>query len=119
MRPAFHVAALATGGLALFWAGNTPVFWDRIAAQVAASRSLTLSQNAHLFAQINIAMADGGFAFFDTKYRYLFWRPITAIREGGADGNPATDPDPAWTPWLDFRILWMTVFHGLFHRNAY
>ena len=24
-----------------------------------------------------------------------------------------------WTPWLDFRILWMTIFHGLFHRNAY
>jgi Undecaprenyl-phosphate glucose phosphotransferase len=24
-----------------------------------------------------------------------------------------------WTPWLDIRILWMTVFHGIFHRNAY
>ncbi|HEV3262616.1 MAG TPA: undecaprenyl-phosphate glucose phosphotransferase [Gemmataceae bacterium] len=24
-----------------------------------------------------------------------------------------------WTPWLDLRILWMTIFHGLFHRNAY
>ena len=24
-----------------------------------------------------------------------------------------------WTPWLDFRILWMTVLHGVFHRNAY
>lgn len=24
-----------------------------------------------------------------------------------------------WTPWLDFRILWMTVWHGLVHRNAY
>ncbi|HLJ96174.1 MAG TPA: undecaprenyl-phosphate glucose phosphotransferase [Gemmataceae bacterium] len=24
-----------------------------------------------------------------------------------------------WTPWLDLRILWMTVVHGLFHRNAY
>jgi Undecaprenyl-phosphate glucose phosphotransferase len=24
-----------------------------------------------------------------------------------------------WTPLLDLRILWMTVFHGLFHRNAY
>jgi Undecaprenyl-phosphate glucose phosphotransferase len=24
-----------------------------------------------------------------------------------------------WTPWLDLRILWMTVLHGLFHRNAY
>jgi Undecaprenyl-phosphate glucose phosphotransferase len=24
-----------------------------------------------------------------------------------------------WTPWLDLRILWMTVVHGLFQRNAY
>ena len=24
-----------------------------------------------------------------------------------------------WTPWLDIRILWMTVFNGLIHKNAY
>jgi Undecaprenyl-phosphate glucose phosphotransferase len=24
-----------------------------------------------------------------------------------------------WNPWLDLRIMWMTLFHGLFHRNAY
>jgi Undecaprenyl-phosphate glucose phosphotransferase len=24
-----------------------------------------------------------------------------------------------WTPWLDLRILWMTVFHGVIHKNAY
>jgi Undecaprenyl-phosphate glucose phosphotransferase len=24
-----------------------------------------------------------------------------------------------WTPWLDIRIMWMTLFHGLSHRNAY
>lgn len=24
-----------------------------------------------------------------------------------------------WNPWLDLRILWMTVLHGIFHRNAY
>jgi Undecaprenyl-phosphate glucose phosphotransferase len=24
-----------------------------------------------------------------------------------------------WTPWLDLRILWMTLFHGIVHRNAY
>jgi Undecaprenyl-phosphate glucose phosphotransferase len=24
-----------------------------------------------------------------------------------------------WTPWLDLRILWMTVFKGIVHRNAY
>jgi Undecaprenyl-phosphate glucose phosphotransferase len=24
-----------------------------------------------------------------------------------------------WTPWLDLRILWMTLFHGIIHKNAY
>jgi Undecaprenyl-phosphate glucose phosphotransferase len=24
-----------------------------------------------------------------------------------------------WTPWLDLRILWMTLFQGFVHRNAY
>jgi Undecaprenyl-phosphate glucose phosphotransferase len=24
-----------------------------------------------------------------------------------------------WTPWLDLHIMWMTVFRGLVHRNAY
>jgi Undecaprenyl-phosphate glucose phosphotransferase len=24
-----------------------------------------------------------------------------------------------WSPWLDLRILWMTVWHGIVHRNAY
>jgi Undecaprenyl-phosphate glucose phosphotransferase len=24
-----------------------------------------------------------------------------------------------WTPWLDVRILWMTVFRGFVHKNAY
>jgi Undecaprenyl-phosphate glucose phosphotransferase len=24
-----------------------------------------------------------------------------------------------WTPWLDIRILWLTVWHGFVNRNAY
>jgi Undecaprenyl-phosphate glucose phosphotransferase len=24
-----------------------------------------------------------------------------------------------WTPWLDLKIMWLTVWHGLVHRNAY
>jgi hypothetical protein len=88
--------------LALFWAGNTALFWNRIAAQIAAARTLSLSENAHLFAQLNLAMADAGIACWDTKYRFVFWRPITAIRGGDTDGNDATVVDLSWTPWLDF-----------------
>jgi membrane-associated phospholipid phosphatase len=47
-------------------------------------------------------MTDALIACWDAKYRYVFWRPITAIRAGDMDGNAATDPDPAWAPWLDF-----------------
>ncbi len=83
--------------LALFWAGNTPLYWNRIALQIAAGRSLSLSQNARLFALLNVAMADAAIACWDSKYRYVFWRPITAIRD------PASaNPDPSWQPWLDF-----------------
>jgi hypothetical protein len=84
--------------LALFWAGNTPLYWNRIAAQLAAARELTLTENAHLFALLNVTMADAAIACWDGKYRYVFWRPITAIRAGL---TPA-DADPTWVPWLDF-----------------
>jgi hypothetical protein len=87
--------------LALFWNGNTALYWNRIASQIAVERSLKLSENAHLFASLNVTMADAGIACWDGKYRYVYWRPITAIRLGDTDGNDSTVPDPTWTPWLD------------------
>ena len=84
--------------LALFWAGNTPLYWNRIAAQLSVARGLSFTENAHLFALLNVSMADAGIACWDGKYRYVFWRPITAIR----DGFTPADSDPAWIPWLDF-----------------
>jgi PAP2 superfamily len=84
--------------LALFWAGNTALFWNRIAAQLSAERGLTLAENAHLFAVMNVSMADAAIACWDGKYRYVFWRPITAIRAG----ITPTDAVPDWIPWLDF-----------------
>ena len=87
--------------LALFWAGNTALYWNRIASQIATERNLSLTENAHLFAQMNLTMADAAIACWDAKYRYVFWRPITAIRGGDTDGNDATVGDPNWTPWLD------------------
>jgi hypothetical protein len=83
--------------LALFWALNTPLAWNRIAAQLAAARGLSLTENAHLFAVLNVTLADAIIACWDTKYRYVFWRPVTAIRTGL---TPA-DADPTWQPWLD------------------
>jgi hypothetical protein len=81
--------------LALFWAGNTALYWNRIASQIAVARSFSLEENAHLFAQLNLAMADAAIACWDAKYRFVFWRPITAVQS-------AQSPDEVkWEPWLD------------------
>ena len=91
--------------IARFWADGAgtvtpPGHWNMIAADVAQQRGNTLAENARLFALVNIAMADAGIVSWDAKYQYNFWRPITAIREGGADGNDATMGDAAWEPLL-------------------
>jgi len=83
--------------VALFWALNTPLAWNRIAAQLSAARGLSLTENAHLFAVLNVTLADAITACWDSKYRYIFWRPVTAIRAGAAAG----DPDADWSPLLD------------------
>jgi hypothetical protein len=84
--------------LALFWQSNTPLTWNRVAAQISIERGLSFHENAHLFALLNVTMADAVIACWDSKYRYSFWRPITAIRQG----LTPTDADPTWEPWLDF-----------------
>jgi membrane-associated phospholipid phosphatase len=47
---------------------------------------------------LNISIADTVIAFFEAKYTYDVWRPVTAIQLAAIDGNPLTDPDPAWVP---------------------
>lgn len=84
--------------IALLWVESSPLQWNRIARAVSASQGLNLWENARLFGLLNIALADGYIAGFENKYRYNFWRPVTAIRRGDDDGNPGTTGDATWTP---------------------
>ena len=61
--------------------------------------------------------SDAGIACFDSKYHYLFWRPIMAIRNAQIDGNPATQPDPTWTPLLRPRRSRIPRRAHLHHRS--
>jgi hypothetical protein len=81
-----------------FWNGNIQDFWNEIAQTAALTHHLDLAQSAHLFALLNITLADTTIAFFDTKYIYNLWRPVTAIQMAAIDNNPQTDQDPAWIP---------------------
>jgi hypothetical protein len=86
--------------IAMFWYESSPIGWNRIARTVSAKQGIGLWENARFFALLNLALADGYIAVFDTKYHYNFWRPITAIRLAESDGNPDTSANPTWTPLL-------------------
>jgi membrane-associated phospholipid phosphatase len=81
-----------------FWNGAIQNYWNEIAQTASLAHGLTTAQNARLFALLNLSFADGVIAFYDAKYTYNFWRPVTAIRAAAADGNPDTDADPNWLP---------------------
>ena len=84
-----------------FWRENSQITWNNIARTVAVNRQNSLSDNARLFALLNLAGADTAIAVFDSKYSYNFWRPITAIRGADSDGNDDTIADPTWTPLVE------------------
>src|SRR2546423_5898651 len=81
-----------------FWNGNIQDFWNEIAQTAALQRHLSLEHSARLFALLNISLADTTIAFFEAKYTYNFWRPVTAVRLTDTDGNPQTEPNPTWLP---------------------
>jgi len=59
-----------------------PGMWFEIAAQLSASNSLALADEARLFALLGISVADAAITAWHTKRTYATWRPITAITLG-------------------------------------
>jgi len=87
--------------VARYYAVAVPAhLWNQAARQVSVAQGKSLSENARAFALLNMAISDGLVSVMETKYFYVRWRPITAIRAGDTDGNPRTAPDPAWAPFI-------------------
>lgn len=91
--------------IAVFWSdfsytATPPGHWQEIAAAIAIARGNSLIENARLFALLSLAQADAAIVTWEAKYRYNYWRPVTAIRRAAEDNNPATDSDDAWEAFL-------------------
>jgi len=75
-----------------------PGAWVQIALVASAQHQLELNEKARLLALVSMALSDTVAPTYMTKFTYRHWRPATAIREADTDGNPLTDPNPAWSP---------------------
>ena len=101
--------------IGIFWAYDgtpslcaPPRLYNQITMRIAhqMGTDTDVLELARLLALVNVAMADAGFAIWESKFYYQYWRPVTAIREsdegtgptGLGDGNPATTGDPTYSP---------------------
>lgn len=87
--------------VARFYASTSPVaVFNPVARQLSTSEGHSISKNARALALLNMAISDAAVATFDRKYQNNTWRPETAIRMGDTDGNPMTEPDPSFVPFI-------------------
>jgi hypothetical protein len=88
---------------ARFWNGQfdtVATIWNRVAESLPTQGRASLVDNARYYALLNSSMADAVIAVWNAKNAYNTWRPITAIRNAGMDGNAATIEEAGWTPVL-------------------
>src|SRR6267154_2249627 len=82
---------------ALFW--TSPLLaYQPLMRQLVTAKQMDVLDSARFMALEAVGLNDAIIAVLDAKYHYNFWRPITAIRNGDIDGNPATDREATWQP---------------------
>ena len=80
--------------VALFWyPGLNAAYVQVTRALVVASRRASISSLARLLAGVHVITTDAQIAIHNAKYKYLFWRPFTAITAG------SINQDPTWTSY--------------------
>jgi hypothetical protein len=59
---------------------------------------MSVVDTARFMALLSVAEADAIQSVYAAKWHYMFWRPMTAIRNGDIDGNPSTEREATWEP---------------------
>jgi hypothetical protein len=83
---------------ARFWLVGPPAAYHPFVRQLVIAKQMNVADSARFMALVAIGINDAIIAVLDAKYHYNFWRPITAIRNGDIDDNPATDLEATWQP---------------------
>ena len=86
---------------AIFWQAQPGALYGGVMRSLSARFGLSTAENARLYAMTSLASADGAIGCWNDKYHWNFWRPIDAIHDGDADGNPRTAGDPTWKALFD------------------
>lgn len=87
--------------MAKFWSENRPsLTWNIFVRKAIENKKLDAWKTARLFALMHVSMAETINSQFNAGYHFYFWRPETAIRLAGTDGNNDTQADAGWLPFI-------------------
>jgi hypothetical protein len=90
--------------IARFWAFGPTAAYHPFVRQLVTAKQMSVIDSARFVTLVALGLNDAIISVLDAKYYYNFWRPVTAIRNGDIDGNPATDRDATWLPTLTTRM---------------
>jgi hypothetical protein len=83
---------------ARFWLIGSPAAYHPFIRQLVTAKQMSVVDSARFMAFVALGLNDAFISVLDAKYHYNFWRPITAIRNGDIDNNPATEREATWQP---------------------
>jgi len=84
--------------IAQFYKQDAELTVNEGARQLAINHGTTLEQNALIFALVDIAEADARIEIWGGKYKYLAWRPVTALN---AEEDGSVKAYTKWTPLIN------------------
>ncbi|MEV4012448.1 vanadium-dependent haloperoxidase [Nonomuraea angiospora] len=83
--------------IAQFWLGSSLTIYNGVLRAALVQSRLPAPRKTELVALFHVALVDTQIATSDTKYTYVRWRPVTALRAADT-GHPSIPSDPAWAP---------------------
>jgi hypothetical protein len=88
------VRSAAETEIGVYWTEHTGKQYARVFNNLVRNNNLGTADAARMMAMLWTGVADAAIGCFNAKYKYGFWRPVTAIQAGG--GNAGTPADPTW-----------------------
>jgi hypothetical protein len=90
----------AQSDTAVFFNSNSATMVGDALVRYLEAHPESIEETAWLFAAMHGAMTDSLIKCWQLKRDVGFWRPFQAIAAAADDGNPDTQPEPGWAPFL-------------------
>ncbi len=93
-----NTRSAAEAEIGIFWTEHTGQQYARAFSYLVNNYNLGTADSARLMAMLWTGYADAAIGCFNAKYKYGFWRPVTAIEAGVGLFASNLPADPAWLP---------------------